>query len=165
MSRPKFDEGEIKKFKKLLDTGMSRAEVARKLGYSKSLVARNTAGYKPKIGARAKLREATKKKYKKIAAMCMNSDMVSVSEKLGEQYNTVTKACRMFPELCTKKDKKVSLNPDFISDVKKLLRRGLDEYEIISALHHRYVYIKKSDVQAVRRNLPEPRIGFCGMMV
>ena len=165
MSKPTLTNREIDQFKKLLDTGLSRGEVAKKLGYHKSMVARYTNGYKPKVSARELLMKKTNEKYKKLAKMCKTMDAVKVAKVTGEQYNTVTQACRKYPKLCVKAGGVLSNDVGFIEDVKKLLRRGYEEYEIISCLHHRYSSMKKTDIQRVRKKLPTPRIGFMGMMV
>lgn len=165
MSKPTLPNDEIDKFKKLLDTGLSRGEVAKKLGYSKSMVARYTNGYKPKVSSRELLMKKTDEKYKNLAKMCKTMDAVKVAEVTGEHYKTVTKACRKYPKLCVKAGGALSNDIGFIEDVKKLLRKGYDEYEIISCLHYRYSSMKKTDIQRVRKKLPAPRIGFMGQVV
>ena len=50
-------------------------------------------------------------------------------------------------------------------EIAKLLKRGYDEYEIITMLSYEYGKIKKSSIAKIRSSLPSPRIGFMGMQL
>ena len=165
MSRRKCTEEDIRVWKELLDTGMSRGDVAKKFGLSKSLVARYTAGYKPSFSARERNLKIKNELYMNIAKACDGRMLKDVAKDFGVTYQVVQKARLRFPELCNDDAGYGEVNMLMKDDVIKCLRKGMDEYEIISAFHCKYGLIKKSDIQRIRKLMPKPRIGFMGMQV
>lgn len=101
MARAKRDETEIQYWMDLLDTGMTKAQVAELVGVTKTVVAYHTKWYDPVLTPREISEAYTEDFYRTVAAACDGRLLTEVAAQFSINYQTVQKAKQRFGDLCT----------------------------------------------------------------